>query len=69
MHPLTICHRNGTVSFWSISLEQYMEGQTVISTAELTAMDINDRKRVMDHLKRHAWGLDSTEKVWVRKGA
>jgi hypothetical protein len=45
------CHRDGTVSFWSVYLEQYMERQRVIPNLELMKMLEKERKRVLRYLK------------------
>lgn len=49
----TVCHRDGTVSYWSVYRQQYMERQCIVPDDELAAMSEDERVRVI-----RALGLD-----------
>ena len=46
----TICHKNGTVSYWSVYKQSYIRGASEISDEELAAMELTERSRVHRHL-------------------
>jgi len=47
----TTCHRNGTVTYWSVYSQVWMRQQDTISDRELAEMGEKERERVMRHLK------------------
>lgn len=44
------CHRDGTVTYWSVYLQSWVRGARRIPDKELAAMNSVERKRVMSHL-------------------
>lgn len=48
-----ICHKDGTVSYWSVYSCVWMRS-IAPSAEELAAMSADDRKRVVRHLERKA---------------
>jgi hypothetical protein len=50
MGKTTTCHRDGTVSYWSVYNQQYIERAAMVPDRELAAMDSAERDRVMRHL-------------------
>lgn len=48
--PAPICHRDGTVTFWSVYLQSWRTCVRFVDDAELAAMTPRTRARVMRHL-------------------
>ena len=46
----SICHRDGTVSYWSVFQQAWKTRQERIPSQELAAMGEKERRRVMRHL-------------------
>lgn len=44
------CHRDGTVSYWSVYRQSYVTRSAWISDEDLAAMNADDRQRVREHL-------------------
>jgi len=49
----TICHRDGTVSYWSVYEQSYQVRVRAVRDKELAAMDQRTRDRVIAHLARY----------------
>ena len=45
------CHRDGTVSYWSVYRQSFVSRADGISDEELAAMNQDDRERVIAHLQ------------------
>ncbi len=54
----TIFHTDGTVTYWSVYLRQWIRRADQVSDRELAAMSRDERDRVIEHLReasvRHA---------------
>ena len=46
----TTCHKDGTITYWSVYHQVWLRRQTTIPDRELVAMSLTERKRVMRHL-------------------
>jgi hypothetical protein len=62
------CHRDGTVSYWSVSQQKRIYGAHIVPASELEAMSIKDRDRVLHHVDRfYAEGMEAIRK-WTEAG-
>jgi hypothetical protein len=50
----SICHRDGTVTYWSVYDQVWENHVEFISDRELAAMSSQERERVYWHLKEHS---------------
>ena len=50
MAQKTTCHRDGTITYWSVYFQEWMEGVDDIPDRELAAMNGKERDRVIRHL-------------------
>ena len=50
------CHRDGTVTYWSVYRQSWERRAPLLPTRELVAMAKSDRNRVLRHLEK-AWDL------------
>ena len=48
------CHRDGTVSYWSVYRQSFVSRAVWISDDDLAAMNADDRARVVDHMQQTA---------------
>lgn len=48
------CHRDGSVTYWSVYAQQWCRRVRGVSDAELAAMPTRGRARVIRHLDRYA---------------
>lgn len=51
----TICHRNGTVSYWSVYEQRYYRETECIDQRELATMSWEEREKVLRHLRKNGW--------------
>lgn len=47
-----VCHRDGTVTYWSVYSQSWERRVSVLPTREVVAMSKSDRNRVLRHLER-----------------
>lgn len=47
----TTCHRNGTITYWSVYEQVWIRNTDKISDRELAAMESTERDRVIKHLR------------------
>jgi len=45
-----VCHRDGSVSYWSPYQKRWIERDPAVRKRELVAMDHQDQMRVQEHL-------------------
>lgn len=48
----TICHRDGTVTFWSVYKQVWVHRALSVPDEELAAMNEAEREKVIRHLER-----------------
>ena len=48
-----ICNRDGTVTYWSVVLREWIMRVRAVPNEELIAMSADNRERVLYHLSRH----------------
>jgi hypothetical protein len=49
------CHKDGTVTYWSVYTQSWAERQTWVPDNELAAMNEVERNRVIRHLEDAGW--------------
>lgn len=49
----TICHTDGSVSFWSQLTRKYLSRVYSVASYDLAAMTCGERSRVQNHLEKH----------------
>jgi len=52
---MTILHRDGTITYWSVYEQIWRRSHRMPSDRELAAMPAHDRDRVVAHIEKH-WG-------------
>jgi hypothetical protein len=48
----TTYHRDGTVTYWSVFLQQWVKRANSVPDVELAAMSANERVKVLKHLAK-----------------
>ena len=51
MKPDTTYHSDGTVTYWSVYLSQWIRHATQVPDRELSAMGRDERDQVIEHLR------------------
>ena len=52
MNTHTTCHRDGSVTYWSVYQQVWVERARQVPADELAAMSSSERERVLRHLAR-----------------
>jgi len=53
-----VCHRNGTVTFWSVYGQMWVKQALNVPDGELAAMNEAERNKVLRHLRKHNFSKD-----------
>jgi len=49
----TVCHEDGTVSYWSVHQQQYIERTRYVPLEDLGTLPVPERDRVILHFEKH----------------
>lgn len=48
----TVCHRDGTITYWSVFQQVWVSRAETLPVSEYLAMSFAERQRVVAHLRR-----------------
>jgi hypothetical protein len=57
------CHKDGTLTYWSVSQRQMCAKRTQVASADVRALPPTHRYKIGAHLQIHGWRYDAASQT------